>query len=91
MKLSKIKEFMDNHTSKRISCTIEKHDNEIKAYYIYMTPKGNKRLTKKYKSLEIDLEINKGSTILEWHKRQSPSVYGKFLKYINYYDRRELK
>ena len=90
MQLSKIVEYMNNHKSKQISCTLYRYDSEVKGTFAFMTPKGTTKNSKKWKSIEIDVDIKPyGNTILEWHESQNSNRFFKYLKYIKYYDMRE--
>ena len=84
-------EYMNKHTSRTISCTIHEYEDNVKATFIYMTPLGNKRMTRKYKSLEIDIDVDYGNTIVRWDEFSFRSQIRTHHKYINYYDERKSK
>ena len=77
MKLSKIKEKIDNESIVGFgSATITEYENNtVKVEYFIFNGVTNKKQTKKYAYIEIDIPITDNITCLKWDKN----------KYINYY------
>jgi hypothetical protein len=82
MKLSRIKENVQNNSIMYSSATIYEYSDCVKVAYIYYDNKcRNVRRTKTYKNIQIDISVDFSThTIIKWGK-----------KYINYYDRTHLE
>ena len=85
MKLSKIKERINNSGDNNGSVTIYHHDDNIECCFHLFDGERFRAKTIRYKSLEFDLPVNFDSyTIYRW----DVETRGFGCKYINYYDER---
>ena len=86
MKLSKIKEKIDNSGDNNGSATIYHYDLGVKCIYHLFDGEKYRLKTIRYKSLELDIPVNLDSfTICNWSNKRGFNG-----KYINYYDKRIL-